>query len=176
MCVFLSSIKRKTYLTIFTHTDWKTITRHVVRFAFGACLVQHDLIHQVSHQSLSSPSLLISDLLSFKLNSPNKLLHVKSNHVMEVETIVIDSVPRFNELFPLYEMEHQYLENNYVDPIWNKEILNAKNYKDFTQWHLKEVMRLRFLPTTTTTLSSSVKFPSCLRKSVKKGFRPPNKR
>jgi hypothetical protein len=30
--------------------------------------------------------------------------------------------------------------------IWNKDILKAKDYEDFTRWHLKELVRLRFLP------------------------------
>ena len=29
---------------------------------------------------------------------------------------------------------------------WDKEILEANDYKDFTTWHLKELVRLRFLP------------------------------
>jgi hypothetical protein len=30
--------------------------------------------------------------------------------------------------------------------IWDKEILLTKNYKEFTKFHLKELVRLRFLP------------------------------
>ncbi|MGQ1909192.1 metallophosphoesterase [Marinifilum sp. RC60d5] len=74
-----------------------------------------------------------------------KILKVKSKTLMEIETVVIDSVPRFKELFPLYEQEHAYLEKIGAQNIWNKDILDAKTYHEFTNWHLKELVRLRFL-------------------------------
>lgn len=76
-----------------------------------------------------------------------KLLTVKNRHLMEIQTIVLDSVPRFNELFPLYEMEHAWLTRAGSTGIWNSDVLLAKSYRDLTQWHLKELVRLRFLPT-----------------------------
>ncbi|MGQ7871108.1 metallophosphoesterase family protein [Sunxiuqinia sp. sy24] len=75
-----------------------------------------------------------------------KLLTLKTDRVMEVQTIVVDSVPSFKELFPLYEMEHAYLEKEASENVWNNEILRSENYKAFTSWHLKELVRLRFLP------------------------------
>jgi 3',5'-cyclic AMP phosphodiesterase CpdA len=75
-----------------------------------------------------------------------KLLTLKNDHVLEIETIVIDSVPRFKELFDLYKMEHAYLTDNRVKGIWNDDILSAKDYHSYTTWHLKELVRLRFLP------------------------------
>lgn len=76
-----------------------------------------------------------------------KLLTVRNRHLMEIQTIVLDSVPRFNELFPLYEMEHAWLTRAGSTGIWNSDVLFAKSYRDLTQWHLKELVRLRFLPT-----------------------------
>lgn len=75
-----------------------------------------------------------------------KLLSIHSNSIFEVETVVIDSVPGFNDLFPLYESEYQHLQKVKDPKLWNKEILKSKTYKEFTQWHLKELVRLRFLP------------------------------
>ena len=75
-----------------------------------------------------------------------KILSVKPSKIMEIETVVLDSVPNFNELFPLYEQEYQHLKKIGDDGIWNREILNSKTYNEFTQWHLKELVRLRFLP------------------------------
>ncbi|MGQ8336994.1 metallophosphoesterase [Sunxiuqinia sp. A32] len=75
-----------------------------------------------------------------------KLLTVKNMNQMEVQTIVLDSVPRFNELFPLYRMEYEYLEKSAGQRVWDQQILQAKSYKEFTLWHLKELVRLRFLP------------------------------
>ncbi|MUP36772.1 metallophosphoesterase family protein [Labilibaculum euxinus] len=74
-----------------------------------------------------------------------KILTVKNKNLMEVETVVIDSVPRFKELFPIYEQEYSYLKKSGTKDIWNKDILSATTYHEFTNWHLKELVRLRFL-------------------------------
>jgi 3',5'-cyclic AMP phosphodiesterase CpdA len=75
-----------------------------------------------------------------------KILTIHSDSELEVETVVIGKVPNFNSLFPFYEEEYAYLQNSKSDKIWNKEILKAKDYAAFTNWHLKELVRLRFLP------------------------------
>lgn len=75
-----------------------------------------------------------------------KILTIHSNSEVEVETVVVASVPKFNSLFPFYEEEYAHLQNIKSPNIWNREILKSKDYKDFTQWHLKELVRLRFLP------------------------------
>jgi len=75
-----------------------------------------------------------------------KLLTIKSGEIAEVETIIIDNVPRFDELFGLYKMEYEYLKSQNAPILWNNEILNTKTYHEFTDFHLKELVRLRFLP------------------------------
>jgi 3',5'-cyclic AMP phosphodiesterase CpdA len=75
-----------------------------------------------------------------------KLLTIKSDNVLEVETITIDKVPGFDALFPLYEMEYSLLKSRNEKDIWNRDILKTKSYHDFTDFHLKELVRLRFLP------------------------------
>ncbi|WNH09102.1 hypothetical protein [Thalassobellus suaedae] len=75
-----------------------------------------------------------------------KILTILSASEFEVKTIVLDSVRNFNSLFPFYEQEYAYLKSIKNDKIWNRNILNSLNYKDFTAWHLKELVRLRFLP------------------------------
>ena len=75
-----------------------------------------------------------------------KLLTIKENEVIEIETIAINEVPRFNELFNLYKMEYDFLKSQHTADIWNTAILETKNYHDFTDFHLKELVRLRFLP------------------------------
>lgn len=74
-----------------------------------------------------------------------KILTIHSASAVEVETVVVHSVPNFNRLFPFYEQEYAYLQNIMSPKIWDKDILKAKTYKDFTQWHLKELVRLRLL-------------------------------
>ncbi|OBW39528.1 hypothetical protein AB670_04138 [Chryseobacterium sp. MOF25P] len=75
-----------------------------------------------------------------------KILTVNSEDKFEIETVSIKNVPRFNELFPLYEKEFDNLKSNNSKEIWNKDILKTKNYQDFTLFHLKELVRLRFIP------------------------------
>lgn len=75
-----------------------------------------------------------------------KILTVNSEDEFEVETVSIKNVPRFNELFPLYEKEFDNLKTKNSKEIWNKDILKTKNYQNFTLFHLKELVRLRFIP------------------------------
>lgn len=74
-----------------------------------------------------------------------KLLTIKKDNVVDIQTITIDEVPGYNELFDLYKMEYQFLESQQTKDIWNIAILKTKNYHDFTDFHLKELVRLRFL-------------------------------
>lgn len=73
-----------------------------------------------------------------------KLLTIKNNQA-EIETITIDEVKRFDELFALYRLEHKYLESKNSETIWDEAILHTKSYHEFTDHHLKELVRLRFL-------------------------------
>ncbi len=75
-----------------------------------------------------------------------KVLTLKPHHQIEINTIILDEVPRFNELFDHYLAEWNHLNESGAPDIWNRHILNAPNYYAFTQWHLRELVRLRFLP------------------------------
>ncbi|WP_411031855.1 metallophosphoesterase family protein [Spongiimicrobium sp. 3-5] len=75
-----------------------------------------------------------------------KILTVTQDSYIDVETVILDTVPNFKELFSMYEQEHAYLKNNNPDGLWNKDILYAKTYQAYSQEHLKELIRLRFLP------------------------------
>lgn len=74
-----------------------------------------------------------------------KLLTIQKENIVDIQTITIDKVKRYDELFDLYKMEYQFLESQKTKDIWNKAILETKNYHDFTDFHLKELVRLRFL-------------------------------
>lgn len=90
----------------------------------------------------------------FNIQSPSlaayipayKILTIQNDKEFEIETVVLDSVTNFDNLFPLYEQEYKYLAETKSSLKWNKDILKAENYKNFTEWHLKELVRLRFLP------------------------------
>ncbi|WP_386270411.1 metallophosphoesterase family protein [Zunongwangia endophytica] len=73
-----------------------------------------------------------------------KILNLEDDFA-EVETVSISEVPRFNELFPLYKKELEYLKNNNLDT-WDDAILKSQNYHDFTEYHLENLVKLRFLP------------------------------
>ncbi|WP_268223768.1 metallophosphoesterase family protein [Sinomicrobium oceani] len=72
-----------------------------------------------------------------------KILTIHDEDI-EVETVSLSDVTEFRALFPLYETEYEYLQNR-EQPLWDKSILRSKTYKDFTLWHLRELVRLRFL-------------------------------
>lgn len=74
-----------------------------------------------------------------------KILTIQSKNKMQISTVTIDSVPGFKTLFPLYEQEYAYLQSIKDPDIWDKGILEARNYREFTNWHLKELVRSRFL-------------------------------
>lgn len=75
-----------------------------------------------------------------------KILEIKPDNQIEVETAVIADVPRFNELFEHYAVEADYLESIDFEGRWNRDILDAETYYDLTDWHIIELTRLRFLP------------------------------
>ncbi len=75
-----------------------------------------------------------------------KILTVHAPDNMEVQTEVLNTVPGFDALFPLYEKEYEALKNDPDKILWDKEILKSKSYHDFMLFHLKELVRLRMIP------------------------------
>lgn len=72
-----------------------------------------------------------------------KILNVRKDNRIEVETVSLLQVPEFRTLFPFYSMEYNYLRSS-QKPVWDKSILKTERYSGFTLWHLKELVRLRF--------------------------------
>ncbi|WP_273274471.1 metallophosphoesterase [Maribacter polysiphoniae] len=113
-----------------------------VKVHFGG----HMHMNDTGQRHLESGSLINIQIPSMAAYVPGyKLLTLKDNDVFEIETVVIDNVPDFDSLFPLYEKEYGYLEQFKDSALWDKGILEAKTYKEFTTWHLNELVRLRFL-------------------------------
>lgn len=75
-----------------------------------------------------------------------KILTIQSPNKMEIQTEVLNDVPRFDELFPLYEKEYEALQKDKTKIRWNKDILQSKSYHNFMLFHLKELVRLRMIP------------------------------
>lgn len=74
-----------------------------------------------------------------------KIATIRGNNIYEIETVTLDEVPDFDSLFPLYALEIEYLKQQGIIDVWDPEILNSKSYKEFVEWHLQELVRLRFL-------------------------------
>lgn len=74
-----------------------------------------------------------------------KLLTIHSSTQFEVETVKLDSVPRFRELFPLYEREYARLQQTAGAEIWAHSILDAPDYKSYTATHLRQLVEKRYL-------------------------------
>jgi 3',5'-cyclic AMP phosphodiesterase CpdA len=74
-----------------------------------------------------------------------KLATFDADDKVEIDTVVVRNVPRFNELFEHYAREHDYLKSVNSATIWNRDVLNAKTYREFASWHITELTRLRFL-------------------------------
>jgi 3',5'-cyclic AMP phosphodiesterase CpdA len=75
-----------------------------------------------------------------------KILTIKPENVLEVETVPLTAVSRFTELFPMYQEEYRYLVENNEETIWNNDILGTETYREYVTWHLRELVRLRFIP------------------------------
>ncbi|MGH8085293.1 MAG: metallophosphoesterase [Lysobacter sp.] len=70
-----------------------------------------------------------------------KLMTLDGTDQVEVETVRLDEVPRFDELFDLYRAEHAYAK----PAQWSLSILEATSYGDFTYRYMTELVRLRLL-------------------------------
>lgn len=75
-----------------------------------------------------------------------KILTIADANAFEVSTVLLDSVPGFNSLFPLYEKEYAYTLSSGKRPVWSKEALNSKSYAEFCDWQFKDLVRTRFVP------------------------------
>lgn len=113
-------------------------------------------IHVAGHMHINDTGVYRGDngKVLFNIQAPSlaayipayKILSIKPDQQIEVETIVLKDVPRFDELFVHYHTEWKYLQSIDAPDIWDRKILQAKNYHQFTEWHLRELARLRFLP------------------------------
>ncbi|RUO29770.1 phosphoesterase [Aliidiomarina sedimenti] len=76
-----------------------------------------------------------------------KLLTLHGPNRVEVSTPVLSEVRGFDRFFGLYQREHAYMtaqQGN--EAMWQKEVLQSGSYAEFTEWHLHELARQRFLP------------------------------
>jgi 3',5'-cyclic AMP phosphodiesterase CpdA len=78
-----------------------------------------------------------------------KLLRMKPDSTVEVETVRMDEVPRYDELFEHYRAEHAFFTDFPAQvpggTLWSASILDARNYADFSSRYMSELVRLRLL-------------------------------
>jgi 3',5'-cyclic AMP phosphodiesterase CpdA len=74
-----------------------------------------------------------------------KILEEKQPGMLHVQTEVLEDVDRMDEFFDLYRMEHHWLTSTNPKALWNEDILLAPNFLSFNQFHLQELIRLRFI-------------------------------
>ncbi len=74
-----------------------------------------------------------------------KLMTMRASECI-IESVTLEDVPNFNRLFPIYAIEHEYLVNSGATNIWNSDVFEVKSYRDFMSYHLRELVRLRFIP------------------------------
>ena len=75
-----------------------------------------------------------------------KIITLQSGRPVKIETVALNNVAGFDAFFPRYRAEHDSLTAKGIKNIWDDGILSAKNYRQFCEWHLRELVRLRYLP------------------------------
>jgi 3',5'-cyclic AMP phosphodiesterase CpdA len=98
------------------------------------------------HRSTTGTQLINIQVPSLAAFPPAyKILEEKEPGMLHVQTEVLEEVNRMDEFFDLYRMEHRWLATTNPKALWNEEILKAPNFLSFTQFHLQELIRLRFI-------------------------------
>jgi 3',5'-cyclic AMP phosphodiesterase CpdA len=92
--------------------------------------------------NVQSPSLAV-------YGAAYKIVTYENTETVGVQTVALNNVPRYNELFPLYEAEYGYLQGSSaaadVAKRWNRAVLDTKSYGEFTKYYFGELSRLRFM-------------------------------
>lgn len=92
--------------------------------------------------NVQSPSLAV-------YGAAYKIVSYKDSDTVDVQTVGLNAVPRYNELFPLYQTEYDYLQGSSSDADikkrWNRAVLDTTSYGAFTRFYFGELARLRFM-------------------------------
>jgi hypothetical protein len=92
--------------------------------------------------NLQSPSLAV-------YGAAYKIVTFKDKDTADIQTVGLNEVPRFKELFPFYETEYAWLQSSSapadVAKRWNRAVLDTTSYGKFTHYYFGELSRLRFM-------------------------------
>nr|WP_255737515.1 metallophosphoesterase [Cognataquiflexum nitidum] len=98
------------------------------------------------HWTQSGKSLINIQVPSLAAFPPAyKIVSQRPDQALEITTVPLYEVPRFDEFFDVYRMEHDHLSGLNTGKIWDKSILSSKSYLGYTLGHLKQLIHLRFL-------------------------------
>ena len=75
-----------------------------------------------------------------------KIVTIKEHSKIKIETVVLDSVAKFDSFFDWYKKENHFLRENFPESSWDEDVMASDSYLEFTKAHLQELVRLRFLP------------------------------
>ncbi len=92
--------------------------------------------------NVQSPSLAV-------YGAAYKIISYKDLDTIDVQTVPLTTVARFNELFPYYQVEYDYLQGSSsagdAAKRWNRAILDTRSYGEYTRYYFGELSRLRFM-------------------------------
>lgn len=92
--------------------------------------------------NVQSPSLAV-------YGAAYKIITYKDLDTVDVQTVALNSVARFDELFALYQVENDYLKGSTlavdVAKRWDRTILDTRSYGQYTRHYFGELSRLRFM-------------------------------
>ena len=92
--------------------------------------------------NVQSPSLAV-------YGAAYKIITYKDLDTVDVQTVALNSVARFDELFALYQVENDYLKGSTlatdVAKRWDRTILDTRSYGEYTRHYFGELSRLRFM-------------------------------
>lgn len=112
-------------------------------------------VHFAGHMHFNNTSLYKSTTGAslFNLQVPSlaafppayKILEEGEAGDLQVQTELLEEVKGMKDFFDLYRMENRWLSKTNPAAVWNEEILNASDFLGYTRFHLRELIRLRFL-------------------------------
>lgn len=92
--------------------------------------------------NVQSPSLAV-------YGAAYKIVTFQDTDTVDVQTVALNDVPRFKDLFPHYQVEYDYLQASTLEADikkrWNHAVLDTTSYGDFTRFYFGELSRLRFM-------------------------------
>ena len=93
--------------------------------------------------NVQSPSLAV-------YGAAYKIATYTDQDTVDVQTVTLKKVPNFNQLFRYYETEHDYLHrsdasSSDIDKRWDRDILDAPTFGEFTYRYFGELVRLRLM-------------------------------